>query len=148
MQDSVSWGCRNADCLKERNPAMEKYRVTLTPDERHALEKLVSVGNAAARKLTHARILLLADTSHELTDRDDQIVLALGTSLRSVERIRKRFVPEGLDTALNPKPQPPALRRSKSRGTSRSNWCIWPAATRPRDDAIGLCTCWQTNWSS
>ena len=45
---------------------MEKYRVTLTSDARHALEKLVSVGKAAARKLTHARILLLADTSHEL----------------------------------------------------------------------------------
>ena len=36
---------------------MEKYRVTLTADERNALEKLVSVGRAAARKLTHARIL-------------------------------------------------------------------------------------------
>ena len=30
---------------------MEKYRVTLTADERHAWEKLVSVGRAAARKL-------------------------------------------------------------------------------------------------
>jgi hypothetical protein len=76
---------------------MEKYRVTLTPDERHALEKLVSVGRAAARKLTHARMLLLADTSHEVEYRDDQIVLALGTSIRSVERVRKRFVTEGID---------------------------------------------------
>ena len=85
---------------------MEKYRVTLTADERNALEKLVSVGKAAARKLTHARILLLADTSHGLEYRDDQIVLALGTSLRSVERIRKRFVTEGLDS--RPQPQAPA----------------------------------------
>lgn len=95
---------------------MEKYRVTLTSDERHALEKLVSVGKAAARKLTHARILLLADTSHELAYRDDQIVLALGTSLRSVERIRKRLVTEGLDTALNPKPQPPRPDKIKIKG--------------------------------
>jgi DNA-binding transcriptional LysR family regulator len=86
---------------------MEKYRVTLTADERNALEKLVSVGRAAARKLTHARMLLLADTSHRLEQRDDQIVLALGTSLRSVERVRKRFVTEGIDTAIHPKPQPP-----------------------------------------
>jgi hypothetical protein len=55
---------------------MEKYRVTLTADERNALEKLVSVGRAAARKLTHARMLLLADTSHGLEQIDDQIVLA------------------------------------------------------------------------
>jgi len=95
---------------------MEKYRVTLTPDERHALEKLVSVGKAAARKLTHARILLLADMSHELAYRDDQIVLALGTSLRSVERIRKRLVTEGLDPALNPKPQPPGPDKIKIKG--------------------------------
>jgi hypothetical protein len=86
---------------------MEKYRVTLTADERNALEKLVSVGRAAARKLTHARMLLLADTSHGLEQIDDQIVLALGTSLRSVERIRQRFVTEGIDTAIHPKPQPP-----------------------------------------
>src|SRR5262245_42666926 len=107
MRDSVAWGCSNTDRPKERNPAMEKYRVTLTADERNAWEKLVSVGRAAARKLTHARMLLLADTSHELASRDDQIVLALGTSLRSVERIRKRLVTEGIDTALTPQPQPP-----------------------------------------
>ena len=95
---------------------MEKYRVTLTADERNALEKLVSVGRAAARKLTHARILLLADTSQELEYRDDQIVLALGTSLRSVERIRKRFVTEGIDTAINPKPQPPRPDKIKIKG--------------------------------
>ncbi len=107
MQDAVSWGSSNADRPKERNPAMEKYRVTLTADERNALEKLVSVGRAAARKLTHARILLLADTSHRREHADEQIVGALGTSLRSVERMRKRFVTEGIDTAINPQPQPP-----------------------------------------
>ena len=95
---------------------MEKYRVTLTADERYALEKLVAVGRAAARKLTHARILLLADTSHEWAYRDDQIVPALGTSLRSVERMRKRFVTAGLDMALHPKPQPPRPEKVKIKG--------------------------------
>ena len=42
---------------------MDKYRVTLTAEERAELEQLVSCGKAAARKLTHARILLLADDS-------------------------------------------------------------------------------------
>ena len=45
-----------------RSPAMEKDRVTLTSEERVALEHLVSAGKAAARKLTHARVLLWADT--------------------------------------------------------------------------------------
>src|SRR2546421_12981485 len=95
---------------------MEKYRVTLTADERNTLKRPVSVGRAAARKLTHARMLLLADTSHALAYRDDQIVLALGTSLRSVERIRKRVVTEGIDTALNPQPQPPRPDQVKIQG--------------------------------
>lgn len=95
---------------------MEKYRVTLTTEERDTLEKLVSVGRSAARKLTHARVLLLADTSHGREHADDQIVLALGTGLRSIERIRKRFVTEGLDTAINPKPQPPRPDKIKIKG--------------------------------
>jgi hypothetical protein len=32
---------------------MEKYRVTLSAEERAALERLISRGKAAARKLTH-----------------------------------------------------------------------------------------------
>jgi transposase len=95
---------------------MAKYRVTLTADEQNALEKLVSVGKAAARKLTHGRILLLANTPDGREYRDDQIVRALGTSLRSVERIRKRFVTEGLEAALTPKPQPARPDKIKIKG--------------------------------
>ena len=36
---------------------MTKYRVTLTVEERAELERLVSAGKGAARKLTHARLL-------------------------------------------------------------------------------------------
>ncbi len=86
---------------------MATYRVTLTADERNTLETLVAVGRAAARKLTHARILLLAATAQRLEHRDDQSVLALGTGLRRVERLRTQCVTEGIDTALTPKPQPP-----------------------------------------
>lgn len=95
---------------------MVKYRVTLTADERHALDKLVSVGKAAARKLTHGRILLLTDTAEGREYRDDQIVQALGTSRRSVERIRQRFVTAGLEAALNPRPQPARPDKIKIKG--------------------------------
>ena len=86
---------------------MEKYRVSLTAEERIQLEHTVSVGKAAARKLTHARILLLADTSQSPGHGDEDIVAALGTSLRTVERVRKRLVTEGFQAALNHRPQPP-----------------------------------------
>jgi hypothetical protein len=60
---------------------MDKYRVTLTETERAELERMVSSGKGAARKLTHARILLLADDSRGDEHADDEIVAALGASL-------------------------------------------------------------------
>ena len=85
---------------------MEKrYRVTLTASERDDLRKLVSVGKAAAQRLVRARILLLADQSEGGSAKaDPEIVEALGCGRASVERVRKRFVEEGLEEVLNPKP--------------------------------------------
>ncbi len=95
---------------------MEKYRVTLTAEERAQLEHTVSVGKAAARQLTHARILLLADSSKNLGHGDEDIVSVLGTSLRTVERVRKRLVTEGFQAALNHRPQPPRPDKIKIKG--------------------------------
>jgi len=85
----------------------KKYVVTLTEEERAQLQKMVSTGKAAARRLNHARILLLADAGAEGMRRtDQQIVEALGVSVRTIERVRQRFVEEGFDAALDPKPRP------------------------------------------
>ncbi len=82
------------------------YRVKLTERERGELKDLVSKGKAAARKQNHARILLLSDeNSSEGSKKDEAIVAALGLSLRSVERVRQRFVEAGLGSAINPKPR-------------------------------------------
>ena len=95
---------------------MDKYRVTLTAEERALLEQLVSVGKGAARRLTHARVLLLADTSTGQVHTDEDIVAALAAGLRTVERVRKRLVTEGFAAALNPKPQPPRPNKIKIKG--------------------------------
>src|SRR6516162_9795152 len=94
---------------------MDKYRVTLTAEERAALEHLVSTGKAAARKLTHARILLLADTQRENRS-DEDIVDALGTSLRTVARVRQCLVTQGLQAAIDRKSQPPRPDKIKIKG--------------------------------
>jgi Homeodomain-like domain len=94
---------------------MDKYRVTLTAEERVALEHLVSAGKAAARKLIHARVLLLADT-HGETSRDEDIVDALGTSPRTVARVRQQFVTQGLQAAIDRKAQPPRPDKIKIKG--------------------------------
>ena len=85
---------------------MEKrYRGTLTESERGDLRKLVSVGKAAAQKLVRARILLLADQAEGGSAKSDpEIVESLGCGRASVERVRKRFVEEGLEETLTPKP--------------------------------------------
>src|SRR2546421_11539429 len=95
---------------------MDKYRIALAPGERTELEHLVSVGKAAARKLTHARILLLADTTPGAERSDDEIVAALGVGLCTIGRVRKRLVTEGLPQALHPRPQPVRPDKIKIKG--------------------------------
>jgi len=83
------------------------YVVTLTAEERSSLQGLIAKGKAAAHKQVHARILLKADSSEgRETVTDDQIAEAVETSRCTVERVRQRFVEEGLEAALNRKPRP------------------------------------------
>jgi transposase len=95
---------------------MDKYRVTLTTEERADLEHLVSVGKGAARRLTHARILLLADTAAGGGRTDDEIVAALGVGLCTAGRVRRRLVTAGLAAALDPRPQPQRPDKIKIKG--------------------------------
>ena len=92
---------------------MEKYLVNLREEERTDLEALVRAGKSAARKLAHARVLLLAD--HE-EQSDEDICSALGVGLRTVARVRKRLVTEGLQAALDHRPQPPRPDKVKIKG--------------------------------
>jgi hypothetical protein len=102
--------------IKQRSDAMEKYRITLSKEERRELESLVGKGKAAARKLAHARILLLADDSQSNVLDDDAIASTLSLGLRTVSRVRKRFVTEGFVAALDHKPQPPRPDKIKIKG--------------------------------
>lgn len=91
----------------------KKYVVTLTPEEREQLRALVTKGKAAARTLTHARILLKADQGSAGPAWPDQLIReTLDVGLCTVMRVRERFVEEGLEAALRPrKPSPPPARK-------------------------------------
>ena len=81
----------------------KRYVVMLTDEERRSLRRLVSSGKGAARKLTHARILLKADAGRGGPDWTDAAIsegVDVGTA--TVERVRKRFVEEGFEAALVP----------------------------------------------
>ena len=113
---SVTYGIEHELFPSKRNAAMEQYRVSLTDEERAELNRLVSGGKAAARKLTHARILLLADSTPGTGFCDDRIVAALGVGICTVGRVRKRLVTQGLQQALDPKPQPSRPDKIKIKG--------------------------------
>jgi transposase len=83
----------------------KKYRVTLTAEERVELEGMLGKGKADARKLAHARILLQADAADGGPARtDEQVAAGLNVSTRTVERVRQRFVEDGIQAALLPRP--------------------------------------------
>lgn len=78
------------------------YHVKLTDDERTELNGLVNKGKGVARRLTRARILLLADDNRADGGwKDADIAPALGVSPRTVERVRTRCVMHGIESALN-----------------------------------------------
>lgn len=93
---------------------MKKYIVKLGQTQRQQLEELISQGRAAARKLMHARVLLKTDQGEQGPGwSDERIAEALEVSVPTIERMRRRFVQQGFDEALNrhPPPQRPEKRR-------------------------------------
>lgn len=84
----------------------KRYLVQLDVDERKELSQLVKKEKVAAKKRTHAQVLLLADSGrHGPAWTDEAIAEACRVTVRTVENIRKRLVLEGLEAALNRKPQ-------------------------------------------
>lgn len=78
-------------------------------EERTELEQLINTGKAPAYKINHARILLKADSHHRGGGWNDATIRqALDISVATIERVRQRFVEQGLAPALERKKQ---LRR-------------------------------------
>ncbi len=80
----------------------KKYTVTLTEIEREQLKSLITAGTAPARKLTHARILLKSNQSPQGPGWADEVIAdAVEVSQPTISRVRKQYVEEGLEAALN-----------------------------------------------
>jgi transposase len=89
----------------------KKYIINLTEEERERLEDMTRKGMLKARKFKRAMILLKANEG--LTD--PQIMKALDVSRPCVEQIRKRFVADGIERALNEDPRPGQKRKLDGR---------------------------------
>jgi hypothetical protein len=99
----------------------KRYRVTLTPAEREQLASMRRRGRIAARVLVHARILLKADDGSSRGGwTDGRIAEALECGTATVGRVRQRFVEEGFEAALRPRPTTRTyVRRLDGKGEAR-----------------------------
>lgn len=85
---------------------MNTYKVTLTQEERNQLTEITRTGTHAARKVIHALILLNVDRGQYNTEPqiNEEICKVLKIGMRTIDRVKKRFVEEGLDAALKMAP--------------------------------------------
>jgi transposase len=89
----------------------KKYLINLSDEDRENLLQMTRKGSLKARKFKRAMILLKADEGLS----DPQIMAALNVSRPCVERIRKRFVADGIERALNEDPRPGQRRKLDGR---------------------------------
>ena len=116
--------------MKSRN---KKHIVTLTDEEQQYLKKKIRSGREGVRKIIRARILLKADQSETGPAwTDKQIIQALDVGVATVERIRKRFVEEGLEAALNRRKNSPSSFRRKLDGHQEAR-LVTLACSNPPD---------------
>jgi transposase len=107
-----------------------RYRVTLTAEERHQLQTLLSGGEGAVRKIKRAQILLAADARSP----DELIARTVGVGTSTVYRTKQRFVEDGLAPALSELPRPGAPRKLGAREEALlvAVACSQPPAGRAR----------------
>lgn len=81
----------------------KRYVVTLSQDERAELMHVTSKGSHKSQKVLNALILLNCDKGdfQPTSSTNEQIAHVLNISMKKIDRVKKRFVEEGLETALN-----------------------------------------------
>lgn len=82
---------------------LKNYIVRLSQEERQILQNLVSTGKAAAYKIKHANILLNIDVNGQGWT-DEEAAATFSCHRNTVANLRERLVKEGIESALNRKP--------------------------------------------
>lgn len=91
-----------------------RYRIDLDEAERAQLGKMLSGGKHAARRIKRAQILLASDAGAS----DEEITRTVSVSSSTVYRIKRRFVLNGLESALSEEPRPGAARKLSGKETA------------------------------
>jgi len=82
---------------------MIKYKITLTKEEREELELIVRKGKHTSVRVRNALILLNFDEGNHSAKYTNQIISdVLKVSMRTIDRIKKKFVEEGYEAVIYP----------------------------------------------
>ncbi len=97
---------------------MKKYIVTLTQKERADLREITSKGKHQSQKVINALILLSCDGGEfqEKRSTNEELSRVLKIGMRKIDRIKKRFVEEGIDITLNGKREGSRIYSKKADG--------------------------------
>ena len=90
---------------------VSKYKVELPQSERSALIETSGRGKPLARTVKRALALLKAAAGRA----DCEVAAAVSLSAATVARVRKRFVEEGVEAAINDRPRPGRGRKLNGR---------------------------------
>ena len=105
---------------------MNKYIVTLTKEERELLSDLASKGEHKSQKILNALILLGCDAGDFQINRskNEEIAKVLNISMKKIDRVKKRFVEEGIDVALDKRKADRIYKKKAGRRLRSSYNCI------------------------
>jgi hypothetical protein len=121
-----------------QQPAVKKYIVKLSAEERDRLNGLIQKGKGPARQALKARILLKADAS-EAGDAwsDSEIAVALDTSPDTVARTRQQLVEGGIEAALTRKHSPNSARKLIFDGAAEAKLIALACSAPPKAASAG-----------
>ena len=116
-----------------------QYRVTLTKEEIEELQAICSKGTHPSRAVLCARALLLLDRGENNSKpwKLEEVSSALGMTTRTLNQrtlnhLKKRFVTEGLERALNRKPQERPSRQVKFDGEFEAKLTLLACSDPPK----------------
>ena len=109
----------------------KKYIVKLSEEERKVLKEVTRKGKNPAYKIRHAYILLQSDSKTQNTS-DENIAKNLECHLNTVKEVRRRYVEQGLDSALERKPQETPSRSKKLDGRQEAQLITLSCSKPPK----------------
>ena len=107
---------------------MKKHIIHLQTEQRQMLEALTNCGQASARSIKHAQILLKSEQGWS----DKQIMQAYGVGETTIWRVRTRFLEHGLDDALKRRPQAERPEKRRLTGEDKAHLIALACTQAPK----------------